>query len=177
MSAVYLFLDVLELLLQLLYVSVDVGVVFVPLQGRDVSAGCLGAMTQQHVENKTAIQATGASRTDGGTMAASKCDHIKARRLVKDNLYCTSNINGVRQHYCLSRFPKGRVFAARAWRKRRKHKLTRFSATVRLSSDSSSLSALAPGTSFSQPFGLHTKLTTNKHKLEREDVKQQMMKW
>lgn len=34
-----LFLDVLELLLQLLHVSVDVGVVFVPLQGRDVSAG------------------------------------------------------------------------------------------------------------------------------------------
>lgn len=34
-----LFLDVLELLLQLLHVSVDVGVVFVSLQGWDVSTG------------------------------------------------------------------------------------------------------------------------------------------
>lgn len=72
LSAAHLFLDVLELLLQLLHVSVDVGVVFVPLQGRDVSAGCLGATTQQHVENKTAIQANGASRRDNGIMAASQ---------------------------------------------------------------------------------------------------------
>lgn len=34
-----LFFDVLELLLELLYVCVDVGVVFVSLQGRDVSTG------------------------------------------------------------------------------------------------------------------------------------------
>lgn len=99
-SAAHLLLDVLELLLQLLHVSVDVGVVFVPLQCWDVSAGCLGATTQQHVENKTAIQATGASRTDGGAMAASESDHMKAGRLVKDNLYCTSNMNSVRQPYC-----------------------------------------------------------------------------
>lgn len=59
LGAPHLFLDVLELLLQLLHVSVDVGVVFVPLQGRDVSAGCLGATTQQHVENRAAIQAMG----------------------------------------------------------------------------------------------------------------------
>lgn len=86
-SAAHLLLDVLQLLLQLLHVSVDVGVVFVPLQGRDVSAGCLGATTQQHVENKTAIQATGASGTRGGIMAASKCDYIKARRLVKKIIF------------------------------------------------------------------------------------------
>lgn len=71
LSAAHLFLDVLELLLQLLHVSVDVGVVFVPLQGRDVSAGCLGATTQ-HVENKTAIQANGASKRDNGIMAESQ---------------------------------------------------------------------------------------------------------
>lgn len=36
----HLLFDVLELLLELLHVGVDVGVVLVPLQRRDVSAGC-----------------------------------------------------------------------------------------------------------------------------------------
>lgn len=166
-SAAHLLLDVLELLLQLLHVSVDVGVVFVPLQGRDVSAGCLGATTQQRVENKSAIQATGTSRTDGGIMAASKCDRIKARRLVKRNLYCTSNMNGVRQHYCLNRFFQ--VFAARGQRKRHK------------SNDATVWLARTPARCLHSHLGflfLHKKNSkTNKHKLEREDVKQQMMKW
>lgn len=82
-SAAHLFLDVLQLLLQLLHVSVDVGVVFVPLQGRDVSAGCLGATTQQHVENKTAIQATGPRGGTAELWLRQSVITSKARRLVK----------------------------------------------------------------------------------------------
>lgn len=43
----HLFLDVLELLLELLYISIDIGVILVPLEGRDVPAGCLDT-TEQH---------------------------------------------------------------------------------------------------------------------------------
>lgn len=43
----HLLLDVLELLLEFLYVSVDIGVVLVSLQGRDVSTGCLGTTMEE----------------------------------------------------------------------------------------------------------------------------------
>lgn len=72
----------------------------------------LAAWVQRHNstlrKKKNCHSVDGFSKTDGGTTAASNSDYIKAGRLVRDYLYCTSNMSEDRQHCCLNRCPRGR---------------------------------------------------------------------